>query len=50
MGLMEQAFQQQIQQSEQQLDNAAAMLTNTPQQQQAISQDAMNMVTQQPMM
>lgn len=50
MGLMEQAFQQQIQQSEQQLDNAAAMLTNTPQQQQAIDQDAMNMVTQQPMM
>lgn len=46
MGLMEQAFQQQMQQSEEMLNNAANMLTATPQQQASIEQDAMQAVSQ----
>lgn len=51
MSLLEQAFQKQMQQSEQQLNNAATMLTNTPQQQAEINQVALDTVApQQPMM
>lgn len=46
MALLEQAVEQEIQQSEQNLTNAASMLTNTPQQQAAIEQDAMQVVQQ----
>ena len=46
MKLMEDAFQQQMQQSEQRLDNAANMLTNTPQQQASIEQEAAQIVGQ----
>ena len=46
MALLEQAVEQEIQQSEQNLTNAANMLTNTPQQQAAIEQEAMQVVQQ----
>ena len=46
MVLLEQAVEQEIQQSEQNLTNAANMLTNTPQQQAAIEQEAMQVVQQ----
>lgn len=46
MALLEQAVEQEIQQSEQRLNNAASMLTNTPQQQAGIEQEAAQIMEQ----
>ena len=46
MSLLEQAVEQEIQQSEQRLDNAASMLTSTPQQQAGIEQEAAQIMEQ----